>query len=70
VAGKDYFFELCFRHHLDSRKDKEAKEDYIYIKGFGKGKTGWITFNPIKVHITPTGKIVRSEVKTHLQLKT
>jgi CRISPR-associated endonuclease Csn1 len=49
--------EVCFRKAIDSRSDKEAGKDYIYIKGFGDGKTGWQTFNPIKVKITPTGKI-------------
>jgi CRISPR-associated endonuclease Csn1 len=51
--------EVCFRKAIDSRTDKEAGKDYIYIKGFGDGKTGWQTFNPIKVKITPTGKIVK-----------
>ena len=49
--------EICFRKATDSRSDKDAGEDYIYIKGFGDGKTGWQTFNPIKVKITPTGRI-------------
>jgi len=49
--------EICFRKSIDSRSDKEAGADYIYVKGFGDGKTGWKTFNPIKVFITPTGKI-------------
>ena len=57
TAGGDYFMELCFRKHLDARTDKEAKADYVYIKNFGKGKTGWLTYNPIKVHLSPTGKI-------------
>lgn len=57
LAGGDYFFELCFRMHTDSRMDKDAKPDYIYIKNFGDGKTGWMTHKPIKVTITPTGKI-------------
>jgi len=59
IAGQDYFMEICFRKHNDSRPDKEAKADYIYIKGFGDGKTGWKSFNPIKVKITPTGRIER-----------
>ena len=59
IAGGDYFLEICFRHHLDSRKAKYAEKDYRYIKGFGTGKTGWQTFNPIKVKISPTGKITK-----------
>jgi len=57
LSGGDYYMELCFRKHIDARMDKEAKKDYIYIKGFGDGKTGWQTYNPIKVKITLTGKI-------------
>ncbi|MCO6500329.1 MAG: type II CRISPR RNA-guided endonuclease Cas9 [Vicingus serpentipes] len=57
IAGADYFMEICFRKHTDSKPSTEA--DYVYIKGFGEGKTGWHTFNPIKVKITPTGKIVK-----------
>jgi len=49
--------EVCFRKAIDSRSDKEAQKDYIYIKGFGTGKTGWQAFNPIKVKISVTGKI-------------
>ncbi len=56
IAGGDYFFEICFRYHLDSRADKNAKNDYKYIKGFGDGKTGWKTFNPLKVKIDILGK--------------
>lgn len=57
IAGGDYFFEICFRHHLDSRKDKDAKYDYKYIKNFGSGTTGWLTHNPIKVKIDLLGNI-------------
>lgn len=57
IAGADYFMEICFRKHNDSREDKIAKYDYKYIKGFGEGKTGWFTFNPIKVKISVSGKI-------------
>ncbi len=59
LAGGSYFFEFCFRKHLDSRVDKEAKSDYFYIKGFGEGKTGWKTFNPIKVSVSVCGKITK-----------
>ncbi|MEY8869144.1 type II CRISPR RNA-guided endonuclease Cas9 [Meridianimaribacter flavus] len=57
IAGASYFMEICFRKHSDSRDDKTAKKDYRYIKGFGEGKTGWFTFNPIKVKVSVTGKI-------------
>ncbi|MDD4672276.1 MAG: type II CRISPR RNA-guided endonuclease Cas9 [Bacteroidales bacterium] len=48
---------MYFRHHLDSRKAIEAEKDYITITGFGEGKGGWITHNPIKVKIDILGKI-------------
>ncbi|MDD2386996.1 MAG: HNH endonuclease domain-containing protein [Bacteroidales bacterium] len=50
LAGGSYFFELCFRRHIDSREDKYAKYDYKFIKNFGDGSTGWYNFNPIKVN--------------------
>lgn len=59
IAGADYFMEICFRKHIDARDDRNAKYDYRYIKGFGNGKTGWYTFNPIKVRVSITGKIVK-----------
>ncbi|MCG8411136.1 MAG: type II CRISPR RNA-guided endonuclease Cas9 [Bacteroidales bacterium] len=59
LSGGDYFFELCFRHHLDSRPDGEAKIDYRYIKNFGTGVTGWQTMNPIKIKINNLGKIIK-----------
>jgi len=52
TAG-DYYF----RKHQESKLDGELGEAFQYIKGFGDGKTGWHTFNPIKVNISPTGKI-------------
>ncbi len=65
VAGADYFLEICFRNHGDSRTDNDAKKDYRYIKGFGDGKTGWETLKPIQVKLSPTGKIER--IKEHAQ---
>lgn len=60
IAGADYFMEICFRKHNDSRDDKNAKGDYVYIKGFGEGKTGWFSFNPIKVKISVSGKLQKA----------
>ncbi len=57
IAGADYFMEICFRHHLDSRPDKDAKYHYIYIKGFGDGNTGWYRYNPQKVKQNILGTI-------------
>jgi CRISPR-associated endonuclease Csn1 len=55
IAGADYFMEICFRRHLDGKSSSEA--EYVYIKGFGSGKTGWNSFNPIKVDISETGSL-------------
>lgn len=57
IAGGDYFFELCFKKHIDSRIDSEAKVNYKYIKGFGNGKTGWFNLNPTKIKVNILGKL-------------
>jgi CRISPR-associated endonuclease Csn1 len=50
------FYE--FRLHSDSTQVKDTNSNvFRRIQSFGEGKTGWLTFNPIKVKITPTGKI-------------
>ena len=49
----DYYF----RKHTESKLDGELGKAYQYIKGFGEGKTGWKTHNPIKVKISSIGKI-------------
>lgn len=49
----DYYF----RKHGESNLEGKLGKAFEYIKGFGKGKTGWQTFNPIKVRITSTGCI-------------
>lgn len=57
IAGADYFMEICFRRHLDGKGSSDA--EYVYIKGFGSGKTGWHSFNPVKVNVSVSGKIER-----------
>ncbi len=52
TAG-DYYF----RKHIESSLDGKLGVSYQYIKGFGTGKTGWKTFNPIKVQVSVSGKI-------------
>ncbi len=46
-----------FRHHLESTHNREFRPYYVRIQSFGQGVTGWLTFNPIKVKITPANKI-------------
>ncbi|PHR70849.1 MAG: type II CRISPR RNA-guided endonuclease Cas9 [Lutibacter sp.] len=50
LTSKDYFFR---KHNSSTITD----DDYKQIRGFGEGKTGWLTFNPIKVKISVSGKI-------------
>tara|TARA_R110002012_G_scaffold206357_2_gene376180 strand:- start:42780 stop:46172 length:3393 start_codon:yes stop_codon:yes gene_type:complete len=50
LTSGDYFYR---KHTSSTVTDKNYKQ----ICGFGEGKTGWFTFNPIKVKISVTGKI-------------
>lgn len=50
LTSGDYFF----RKHLSSTV---TDDNYKQIRGFGEGRTGWFTFNPIKVKISVSGKI-------------
>ena len=50
LTSGDYFF----RKHISSTV---TDQQYIQIRGFGEGKTGWFTFKPIKVKISVSGKI-------------
>ena len=52
LTSGDYFF----RKHKSSTV---TDDDYKQIRGFGDGKTGWFTFNPIKVKVSVSGKISR-----------
>jgi|26BtaG_2_1085354.scaffolds.fasta_scaffold01088_6 CRISPR-associated endonuclease Csn1 len=50
LTSGDYFF----RRHVSSTV---TDAHYKQIRGFGDGKTGWHTFNPIKVKISVSGRI-------------
>lgn len=52
LTSGDYYF----RKHTSSNITDSL---YKQIRGFGEGKTGWFTFNPIKIKITVTGKITK-----------
>jgi len=52
LTSRDYFFR---KHKSSTITD----DDYRQIRGFGEGKTGWFTFNPIKVKISVSGKILK-----------
>lgn len=50
LTSGDYFF----RKHLSSTV---TDNQYYQIRGFGDGKTGWVTFKPLKVKISVSGQI-------------
>jgi len=50
LTSGDYFF----RKHKSSTV---TDDDFKQVRGFGDGKTGWFTHNPIKVKISVSGKI-------------
>ena len=55
LTSGDYFFRI----HTSSTV---TSDDYYQIRGFGEGKTGWNTFNPIKVNVSASGKIEKSSL--------
>ncbi|SDE46831.1 type II CRISPR RNA-guided endonuclease Cas9 [Cellulophaga baltica] len=50
LTSGDYFF----RKHVSSTV---TDANFIQIRGFGEGKTGWVRFNPIKIKLTVSGKV-------------
>jgi CRISPR-associated endonuclease Csn1 len=46
-----------FRQSINAQSQNKVSPFYEQIRGFGDGKTGWDTFNPIKVKISVSGKI-------------
>jgi len=53
LTSGDYFF----RKHKSSTV---TDDDFKQVRGFGEGKTGWFTHNPIKVKISVSGKIEKA----------
>ena len=54
LTSKNYFF----RKHTSS---KVTDKEYILIRGFSYGKTGWQTFTPIKIRINSIGIIEKNK---------
>jgi CRISPR-associated endonuclease Csn1 len=48
-----------FRQSINAESQNKVSPIYEQIRGFGTGKTGWDSFNPIKVKISVSGKIQR-----------
>ncbi len=46
-----------FRQSINAESQNKVSPIYEQIRGFGSGKTGWDSFNPIKVKISVSGKI-------------
>jgi CRISPR-associated endonuclease Csn1 len=46
-----------FRQSINAESQNKVTPIYNQIRGFGKGKTGWSYFNPIKVKINSIGEI-------------
>lgn len=53
------FYE--FRLNTEASIQNNFQPYYARIQGFGEGKTGWFTFNPIQVRISVSGKIQKAE---------
>ncbi len=51
------FYE--FRLNTEASIQNNFQPYYVRIQSFGEGKTGWTTFNPIKVKVSVSGKIER-----------
>lgn len=52
------FYE--FRLNTESSIQQNFEPFYFRIQSFGEGKTGWLTFNPIKVKISVSGKLIKA----------
>lgn len=51
------FYE--FRLNTEASIQNNFQPFYVRIQSFGEGKTGWFTFNPIKVKVSVSGKIAK-----------
>lgn len=61
LSSKFYEFRLAFNNRLESTEFPS----YIRINNFGIRKTGWLSYNPIKVNLDPIGGIsLAKEFKT------
>ena len=53
LSASDYIFRLA----TESKLDKNSEIYFIRIRSLREGKTGWPTFNPIKVQISAVGQL-------------
>ena len=59
LSSNFYEFRQAFNNQLDSTDFP----NYIRINNFGSRKTGWLTYNPTKVEVSPIGDITLAEEK-------
>jgi CRISPR-associated endonuclease Csn1 len=55
------FYE--FRHAYNNQLDATDYPNYIRINNFGSKKTGWSTYQPLKVEISPIGDLTIAKEK-------
>jgi|TARA_B100000767_G_C19757271_1_gene533525 CRISPR-associated endonuclease Csn1 len=59
LSSKFYEFRLAQKQ---ASMITDAPE-YIRINNFGEKKTGWLTYNPVKVEVNIVGQITRKKEK-------
>ena len=64
LSSNFYEFRLASNNQLNNTE----YPNYIRINNFGSKKTGWLTYNPIKVEVSPVGEIKHAREK-YLQKK-
>ncbi|MEX2410456.1 MAG: type II CRISPR RNA-guided endonuclease Cas9 [Candidatus Paceibacterota bacterium] len=57
ISSKDYSFRLATETTLDNNHPPY----YHRIQSFGDGKTGWTRFNPVKVEVSITGRLILTD---------
>lgn len=62
LSSKFYEFRLV----NDNLLSETEQPNYIRINNFGLRKTGWLTYNPIKVKLSPIGEISIAEEVYHI----
>lgn len=55
LSSKFYEFRLAYKQASSSTDTPE----YIRVNNFGERKTGWNTYNPVKVEVDVIGQIKR-----------
>ena len=59
LSSNFYEFRLAFNNQLNDTEHP----NYIRINNFGSKRTGWLTYNPVKVEVSPVGEIKHAREK-------